>query len=103
MPLILTEEKLLSREARCICGQTVPSTEHARLAFFEYRGPGSDFAEHSCKHCRYHDVAHGPGKEQDIREGKRPRRNVVEEGHCPGFEAGPHEYDSYYCGCRGWD
>ena len=90
------------REARCLCGRVVASDTKG-IAFLEDRGPGSAWAEKSCKHCRYHEEAHGSGREEDIAKGIRPRRNVVAEGHCPGFEAGPHEYDSYYCGCRGWD
>lgn len=107
----ITKELLEGREARCICGKTVPSTLalddegylSTRLAFFEYRGPASRKAKESCIHCRYHEVAHGSGREEDIAKGVRPRRNVVEEGHCPGFEAGPYDTDTFYCGCRGWD
>ncbi len=91
---------LSHRQARCYCGLIRPSdSEH--LAFFEYRGPGSPTATDHCK-CGYHLVAHDIGECR-----KRVASNqltIVELGKCKGFEArGPHEYDSFYCGCRGWD
>lgn len=46
---------LEGRQARCMCGNTRPSSERANLAFFEHR-----------------------------------------PNH-------PEGYDSYYCGCHGWD
>jgi len=37
------------------------------------------------------------------RDGTR-RSTVVEDGRCPGFEPrGAWDFDSFYCGCRGWD
>lgn len=88
-------EALQGREARCYCGRTRPSTdalegEHGKLAFFEYRGPESERAQKTCRHCRYHDVAHKPGSSKHV---------------CDNFEAmvEGYEYDTYYCGCRGWD
>lgn len=74
------------REARCYCGKTEPITKN--LPFFESRDTGSRQATQSCKHCRYYDVAHGKG------------HKVV----CNNFEPhGAYQYDSYYCGCDGWD
>jgi hypothetical protein len=92
-------KKLVGREARCTCGQTAPSTKalDGYLAFFEYRGEGSRSATEQCKHCGYYDCAHGNSEDKEL-------RNVVEEGKCPGFEPkGDWGYDTYYCGCRGWD
>lgn len=55
---------LNEREAQCPYCKTVrPSVNYEQLAFFEYRGEGSDHA----------------------------------------LMYGAHEYDSYYCGCWGWD
>jgi hypothetical protein len=89
---------VMPRMARCFCGQEVPSSEHERLAFFQYRGEGSRDAEEVCKHCRYHEVAHTD------QEDMRGRINVVASGRCKGFEPhGPWDHDTYYCGCRGWD
>jgi hypothetical protein len=85
------------RTARCHCGATRPSTEPG-LAFYAYRGPGSAAAEEHCT-CGFHKCAHE----------RQPRlvdpRSVQERGDCTtGFVAhGPHEFDEFYCGCRGWD
>ena len=96
---------LTGRTARCGCGKEMPSSSPG-LAFFEFRGPGSPQAIHSCKHCGYHDVAHEAAHMETLvhgRDGKR-RPTVVEDGRCPGFEArGDWGTDSFYCGCRGWD
>ena len=86
---------LKGREARCGCGRTEPSS--VKLAFFEYRGEGSEIARKGCAHCGYFEVAHTQPQ-------TRTQQNVVERGICPGFEPrGAMEYDSFYCGCRGWD
>lgn len=86
---------LTGREARCSCGHVRPS--NVNLPFFEYRGDGSKMATDSCKNCGYSEVAH-------TQEPTRTQQNVVLNGKCPGFEPrGAWEYDSYYCGCRGWD
>jgi hypothetical protein len=92
-------QKLAGREARCTCGQTAPSTKalDGYLAFFKYRGEGSRAATDSCKHCGYAEIAH-------TQEDTKQRMNVVTRGKCPGFEPkGDWGYDTYYCGCRGWD
>lgn len=81
---------LTGRQARCGCGKLAPSSP--KLFGFEYRGAGSQYAQIACKHCGYFDVAHGTGK---------PHLKHI-EGHA--FEPhGSYEFDSYYCGCRGWD
>lgn len=84
------------RTVRCSsCKRERPSAEAltGRLAFYEYRGPGSREALKSCKHCRYYDVAHDKPKDE--------RSSFV----CDHFEADPagREVDLYYCGCKGWD
>ena len=81
---------LRNRKARCPdCGSLVPSKR--TLAFFEYRGPGSPAAREMCI-CGYTRVAH--------REEVWARNKLV----CHNFEPrGAWDYDSYYCGCRGWD
>jgi hypothetical protein len=88
---------LEGREARCSCGKTRPSPDalEGKLAFFEYRGRGSRWTD-NCE-CGYAWIAH-------TQETDRGRINVVAQGKCPGFTPrGPHEFDTYYCGCRGWD
>lgn len=93
-PLTTAEAKALGllsgRQARCSCGATCPSDGTAPgykdIPFFTYRGPGSKEARESCV-CGYYREAHG---KPNIRcDDFRPR--------------GPAEFDSFYCGCRGWD
>lgn len=82
------QPNLDGRMAECAygCGSMKPSS--VKLAFFEYRGPDSPDSKRKCKHCAYHDVAHGKGNPHV----------------CDHFEPhGPFEFDKYYCGCRGWD
>jgi hypothetical protein len=80
-----------NREARCYCGTTRPSDPDS-LAFFQYRGPGSSHATTTCK-CGYaleaHDKPHVQKQCAITGKGQTPR--------------GPAPYDSFYCGCRGWD
>lgn len=81
---------LEGRKARCICGRI--ETSSIDLAFFEFRGPGSRAGNATCKNCRYHDVAHTPEK--------RAKNKYI----CDNFESiESFEFDSFYCGCRGWD
>jgi hypothetical protein len=79
-----------NRYARCSCGKTEKSSYD--LAFYKYRGSGSDFANQVCNNCGYNVSAH----RRDI-----GKRSLI----CSSFTAKStgHEYDSYYCGCRGWD
>lgn len=76
------------RGAPCTCER--PSSDRAELAFFEARGPGTQ--DRKCCNCGYFDVAHD-------RE-SRPNSRACDE-----FAAvtDGHTYDSFYCGCRGWD
>ncbi len=79
------------RMARCgQCGHEVPSAKN--LAFFVDHSAGTDAAEKHCKHCGYHQDAH----KQEIRS---KNKHI-----CNNFEPkGDRGFDSYYCGCRGWD
>lgn len=89
------DELLADRVAACGAdrhGQR-PSTDalEGRLAFFEYRGPGSRIAIDSCGKCGFTRSAH---------DGERKPGARV----CASFvERGPLDTDTYYCGCRGWD
>ena len=78
---------LAGRMANCAYGDhAVKPSDPERLAFFEYRGPGSRWATEICK-CGYAKVAHETGRVK-----------------CREFQPrGPHERDTHYCGCRGWD
>lgn len=92
---MLFEPDLTTRKAICGCGRIEPSS--TSLPFFEYRGEHSRMAVDSCDHCGYALIAH-------TQEPTRTQRNVIREGRCPGFEPrGAWAYDSFYCGCRGWD
>lgn len=77
------------RMARCAYFKTckhIQPSDPEKLAFFEYRGPGSPESRDICK-CGFHVKAH-----------------VKEDFKCKDFVArGPNEFDMYYCGCRGWD
>lgn len=87
--------QLAGREARCChCNRTVPSDP--ALPFFEYRGPGSDRAMRTCRHCRYGPEAH---------ERKREFREAHLARVCDAFEPlrDGYPYDDHYDGCRGWD
>ena len=88
---VASDPDLTDREARCGCGKIVPSSKG--LAFFEYRGEGSQAATNMCRHCRYAEQAHAL------------KPNVKHLQHCcDAFEPhGAWEYDTFYCGCRGWD
>ena len=74
------------RQARCYCGKLEPITKN--LPFFESRDTGSRQATIACKNCFYYDVAHGKGH-KDVCNNFTPH--------------GAYEYDSFYCGCDGWD
>ena len=83
-----TIDRLAGRMAKCgyPCGsQPVPS--HQELAFFVFRGDGSNYATETCT-CRMRKVAHIANPDKFDHE----------------FEPiGPAEFDEYYNGCRGWD
>ena len=82
---------LEGRQMRCYCGnKSIRPSDPEKGAFFEYRGEGSPAATKSCK-CGYYISVHH--KENVAR--KCPYDTPVPKG--------PFEYDSYYCGCRGWD
>lgn len=87
----MTAEQINGRQARCGCGRTEASS--TALAFFEYTGEESDRALTSCKNCAYHQKAHEP---------EVMARNKALK--CTNFQPhGAFQFDSYYCGCRGWD
>lgn len=74
------------REAKCHCGKIESSRK--TLPFFEDRDGESRLAKILCKHCQYYDVAHNKG------------HKVV----CNNFTPhGEFQYDSFYCGCNGWE
>lgn len=75
----------LKRQARCsYCQRVTPSND--KLPFFQDRGEDSKHATETCK-CGYYKSAHDAGRVKCL-------------SFVPG---GAHEFDGYYCGCRGWD
>lgn len=86
-----TEEipNLEGRQASCPdCGTLRPSSFN--LAFFEYRGPGCAKSKNECITCGSHKNFHDPNH-----WGYKGHEHPFIPGHT-------REYDSYYCGCRGW-
>lgn len=88
-----TPRSLEGRQAQCTCGKAVPSDDSGRLAFFQYRGPGMADPPCSVGRCFYVESVH-----QQINP-RTGRPGVTDHA----FVARTYEYDSFYCGCRGWD
>ena len=81
-----------TRTARCTdCDDRRPSDPS--LPFFEDRSPGTQ--DHRCRDCRKFRAAH----EYDPR---RVRPEASSKHECVPMTEG-YPYDSFYCGCRGWD
>ena len=95
------------RIAKCSCGNTRESSPS--LAFFEFQGEGSDWAMGHCAVCGYAPRAHDTNVAHmaRIEKGGRTRyENFMEKnGGVHEFRprGGDRGYDTYYCGCRGWD
>lgn len=111
------EPDLAGRQAKCSCGKIASSdasdVEWYYLPFFEYRGEGSADANRACKHCAYHEAAHGDkpcwrcggtgtyhaGQPCYVCKGAGVKTGIRDHA----FEAhGPFEFDSWYCGHSGW-
>lgn len=88
---------LAGRTARCCdAAPVLPSSES--LAFFTYRGAGSD-EENLCECTRHHCAHRVYGVEDNV-----DPRTVIQTGWCAEFRSrGPAEQDLYYCGHGGWD
>lgn len=90
---VLQTIDLTDRQARCpYCKKLAPSDE--ALPFFMYCGPGSD----NCDHCAYTERAHEP----EVRGRPHLAKTKLADGHAYSNAIG-REFDSFYCGCRGWD
>lgn len=88
---------LTHRLARCCHNGTIKKSSND-LAFFEYLGPGSERALTLCN-CGFTKSAHDYNWPSGNRVSKTPPQRM-----CDHFTAhGAWAYDSYYCGCRGWD
>ena len=85
------QPSLSGRKAQCGCGKISESS--LDLPFFTFRGEGSSDAIESCKHCRYHEVAHA-----------KPKPPHLVKNVCDEFTPhGAFEFDGFYCGHTGWD
>ena len=81
------------RMAKCTCGKEVPSTPSL------LRTTAEQWAKDRCAVCCYALGAHSP--ESRV---KPHMRRAMGDGH--EFVPTPpdaRDYDTYYCGCRGWD
>lgn len=80
-----------NRKSKCPHCQNIVASSMG-LPFFKYKGPGSYEAKITCK-CGYYKKAH--------KKEVGPTEFKIE---CKRFrQHGPWEYDSHYCGCRGFD
>ena len=98
---------LAYRQARCpYCKRTEPSSivigNPAGLAFFQYRGPGSN---DQCDVCGVVPSVHdGIGIDgQPLRPNSYPMRKLAAHPPHEFTCVKGQEFDSFYCGCRGWD
>lgn len=82
------------RMARCSCGKLVPS-DPSRLAFFQ---SAEIRARQTCKVCRYAAIAHA----EETRQRPHNRNTKLGDGHAF-VRSDADEFDSYYCGCRGFN
>lgn len=86
MEVMINLPNLDNRIALCVTCNKTKKPSSLNLAFFEYRGPNSPYALDMCK-CGYYRVGHGRSR-----------------WACDQFCAvGPQEFDTFYCGCRGWN
>lgn len=84
-------EAAATREARCGCGRVEPST-----SFLAFRETAERHAEGRCV-CGYNRLAHSP-------EVQRKNRDIGRRTLDHEFEQAPmRDFDTFYCGCRGWD
>lgn len=90
--MTLSADRIEGRRARCYCGEETEST-NPLASFVQYRGPGSGWAVDHCR-CGYARVAHLKWNPLTGRAGITDHEFE---------ERGPSEFDSFYCGCRGWD
>lgn len=96
------ETTTTARTARCTyfsrCGNEAPSSS-PHLAFFEDRSQPKP-TESTC--CGYSKLGHDvfDGKAPGVLSGKWPA-NLEPHAFVP--RTAPWPYDSYYCGCFGWD
>lgn len=95
---IPSEDKLTllnGRIARCSCRLERPSVDaiNGSLAFFDYWGPESTENDKYCAECGLFKRVHN-----DFLWSKRPEITPHEP-----TDRQPREFDTFYCGCRGWD
>lgn len=89
-------ELLENRIAKCTnCSNTEPSSK--KLAHFAYRGVGSTYALDNCALCPWLLSVHDGSSNGS-------NASAFEEASTHDFESiGASEFDSFYCGCNGWN
>jgi hypothetical protein len=87
-------EAWTGRWAKCSCGRTEPSTED--LAF---RQTAAQRAHDRCAQCGYAEVAHTP----EVRARKHLVWKMGDGHEFVATDPSTFEFDTFYCGCRGWD
>ena len=87
------EALVANRTAKCsTCRKESPSSNFAKLPFFEFRGENSEPATIQCV-CGFYAVAHGEINVLTNRAGITDHE----------FQSKVFDTDSFYCGCYGWD
>lgn len=77
--------------------QEQPQPSSSNLPFFEFTGHLSNRALSFCKNCGMHANPH-------MTADPAARLQLTKRGMCQDFTPhGAYEFDSYYCGCWGWD
>ena len=99
----ITWGMLQSRTARCPhCERNEPSIRFQDLAFFEYRGPGNGYQCDVCRVIREcHDGTDRRG--EPLRPTSLPARMLAAHPPHEWIDVQGFPFDTYYCGCRGWD
>lgn len=98
---------LSGRFARCsyYTGCHSQQSSSIDLAFFEYRGEGSKYAEKECHICGYHSKDWKPNPKNGkicYNNSDKPNPYVcINKGKQCVY--GVFEFDRYYCGCHGWN
>lgn len=85
----------MNREAICMYCKAIRHSDPS-LPFFESREDGTR-ASTVCAHCGFYEIAH---QYEESRVHKEPLPQTLGHDYRP---RGAWQFDSFYCGCRGWD
>lgn len=90
----MTENASPVRMAKCSCGKEVPST-----ASLFGRTTAEQWAKDRCAVCCYAPIAHAP----ETRSRPHMASKMIDGHEFTPTPPDTRDYDTYYCGCRGWD